>query len=58
VGRLLDLTWDQGWCVMDRAVRRGLGRKERRIPERIGVDEKSFAKRHKFETLVYDLYRR
>jgi transposase len=58
VSRLLALTWDQGWGVMDRAVRRGLGRKEHRIPERIGVDEKSFAKRHKYETLVYDLDRR
>lgn len=43
---------------MDRAVRRGLSRKEHRIPERIGVDEKSFAKRHKYETIVYDLDRR
>jgi len=43
---------------MERAVRRGLERKERRVPERIGVDEKSFARRHKYETLIYDLDRR
>ena len=43
---------------MERAVRRGLARKERRVPERIGVDEKSFARRHKYETLIYDLDRR
>lgn len=52
------MTWDEGWGVMDRAVMRGLERKERRVPERIGVDEKSFARRHKYETLIYDLDRR
>ncbi len=54
---MLGLTWDEGWGVMERAVRRGLARKERRVPERIGVDEKSFARRHKYETLVYNLDR-
>jgi transposase len=58
VSRLVNLTWDEGWGVMDRAVRRGLSSKVHRIPERIGVDEKSFAKRHKYETIVYDLDRR
>lgn len=58
VSRLIGLSWDEGWGLMDRAVRRGLGRKERRVPERIGVDEKSFARRHKYETLIYDLDRR
>lgn len=58
VSRLMGLSWDEGWGVMDRAVRRGLARKERRVPERIGVDEKSFARRHKYETLIYDLDRR
>jgi transposase len=58
VSRLIDLSWDEGWGVMERAVRRGLERKERRVPERIGVDEKSFARRHKYETLIYDLDRR
>ena len=40
---------------MQRAVERGLARKERRIPQYIGVDEKAFAKRHRYETLVCDL---
>jgi len=55
VQRLSGITWDQAWAVVDRAVDRGLSRKEKRLPARIGVDEKSFAKGHKYETLVYDL---
>ena len=35
----------------------GLSRKPHRLPSRIGVDEKSLAKRHRYETLVYDLDR-
>ena len=34
---------------------RGQARKEHRIPARIGVDEKSIARGHKYESLVYDL---
>jgi transposase len=37
-----------------RAVARGLIRKEKKIPARIAVDEKSFAKGHKYETIVCD----
>lgn len=40
---------------MQRVVERGLSRKTKRIPFHIGVDEKSFARGHKYETLVYDL---
>lgn len=55
VSRLTGLSWNRCWTVMERAVRRGMGRKKRRLPTRIGVDEKSFARRHKYETLVCDL---
>jgi transposase len=54
---LTGLTWDRVWAVVERAVRRGLSRKPSRLPARIGVDEKSFAKRHRYETLVFDLDR-
>ena len=54
-GRLCGLSWDRGWNVLDRAVKRGLKRKAHRIPARIGVDEKSIARGHKYESLVYDL---
>jgi len=55
VCRLLDLNWHTCWDVMERAVLRGQSRKPHKIPERIGVDEKSFAKGHRYETLVYDI---
>ncbi len=52
---LCGLSWDQSWNALKRAVARGQDRKEHRIPKRIGVDEKSFARGHKYETLVYDI---
>jgi len=54
-GRICDLSWDRGWNVLERAVKRGLARKAIKIPARIGVDEKSIARGHKYESLVYDL---
>lgn len=54
-GRLTALSWDEGWGIMNRAVSRGLKRKKDKVPEYVGIDEKSFAKRHKYETLVCDL---
>jgi len=53
--RLCRLSWDQCWNVLTRAVNRGRKRKPHRVPERIGVDEKSIARGHKYETLVYDI---
>src|SRR3989339_53362 len=53
--RLCGLTWDRGWNALERAVNRGRARKLHRVPVRIGVDEKSIAKGHRYESLVYDL---
>jgi transposase len=53
--RLCGLSWDKGWNALERAVDRGRAGKEHRIPSRIGVDEKSIAKGHQYESLVYDL---
>ncbi len=53
--RLCGLSWDRGWNALERAVNRGRERKERRVPSHIGVDEKSIAKGHKYESLVYDI---
>jgi transposase len=53
--RLLDMDWHTGFNIQQRAVERGFERKPVGIPARIGVDEKSFAKGHKYETLVYDI---
>lgn len=52
---LLNLDWHTCQRVQERAVARGLSRKAHAIPERIGVDEKSFARGHKYETVVYNL---
>lgn len=53
--RLCGLSWDQSWGVLERAVNRGQARKERRVPRHMGVDEKSIAKGHRYESLVYDI---
>jgi len=55
VAERMDLTWDQVDGIMQRAVRRGLARREIFSPTRVGVDETSFAKRHEYVTIVTDL---
>ncbi len=55
VARQLDVTWDQVSGVMERSVRRGLARRDLKVPRRIGVDETSFQKRHEYVTVVADL---
>lgn len=55
VNRLTGTTWSEAWNIMEKAVSRGLRRKKISVPEYIGVDEKSFAKRHRYETLVCNL---
>lgn len=53
--RLLDLNWHTCWSIQEHAVKRGFSRKPSAIPERIGVDEKAFARGHKYETLIYNI---
>src|SRR5262249_31636203 len=55
--RLLRVSWDEAWNIMERAVERGLRAKERRVIAHLGVDEKAVAKRHRYVTLVCDLDR-
>lgn len=55
--RLLKLSWDEAWHLMERAVERGQQRKKRRVIPRIGVDEKAVARRHQYVTMVCDLDR-
>ena len=54
VSRLLGLTWDEVDGIKQRAVARGLARRELAVPEDIGVDETSFQKRHEYVTVVAD----
>lgn len=55
VARQVRLTWDEVAGIQDRAVRRGLARREPKPSKRIGVDETSFQRRHEYVTTVNDL---
>jgi len=55
VARQLSLSWDQVDGIQERAVRRGLARRRKQRPRRIGVDETSFRKRAEYITVVNDL---
>lgn len=57
VAELLQLSWDEMHGIMERAVKRGLARRQAEPVARIGVDEKSFRKGHKYLTVVNDLER-
>ena len=50
-------SWDEAWGAVEKAVARGWARKERRIPPYLCVDEKSFAKHHRYETVICDAQR-
>ena len=52
--RILGISWDEAWNIMDRAVKRGIARKTS-SPKRIGIDEKSYGKYHRYMTIVYDI---
>src|SRR5213593_252649 len=39
--RLLRLSWDEAWHLMDRAVARGLAQRPVTVPAHLGVDEKA-----------------
>ena len=55
VARRLGLSWDEARGIQDRAVRRGLARRVHAPVARIGIDEKSFLKRHQYVSIVVDL---
>lgn len=54
VARLMDLSWSAVDSIMQRAVARGLKRREASAPQRLCVDETSFRKRHQYVTVVSD----
>jgi len=55
--RLLRISWDEAWGLMERAVVRGQRAKKKWVMPRLGVDEKAIAKGHSYFTLVTDLDR-
>ena len=55
-GRLfLGLSWDSAHAIMERAVERGLAKRDISRVEHIGIDEKSFLKGHNYLTALNDL---
>lgn len=54
VARLLGLSWSAVDRIMQRAVKRGLARREAVKPTHLSVDETSFRKRHEYVTVVTD----
>lgn len=57
VGDQLQLSWDEVHAIQERAVARGLARREAETVAFVGVDEKSFTRGHRYFTLVNDLDR-
>jgi transposase len=55
VAEQLRLSWDEIHGIMERAVERGLARRQAEKIRYLGVDEKAFRKGHKYLTLVNDL---
>ena len=53
--RILRISWDEAWGLLEQAVTRGRARKVRTVVRRIGVDEKAAAKGHRYLTVVCDL---
>ena len=54
VSRRLRLSWTAVDGIMERAVRRGLARRETRAVRRLSVDERSFKQGHRYVTVVSD----
>lgn len=54
VARQVGLTWEQVSGIMERAVQRGLARRQVELPEALAVDETSFQKRHEYVTVIHD----
>jgi transposase len=54
---VMRVSWEEAFGVMERAVQRGLARKQERVIAHVGVDEKAFKKGHSYMTVVCDLDR-
>jgi transposase len=57
VARQLELSWDEIHGIMERAVRRGLARRQADELPHLGIDEKSFRRGHRYATIVVDIWR-
>ena len=57
VAQQLSLSWDEIHWILERAVKRGLARRQEEDIPHLGIDEKAFQKGHRYLTLVNDLDR-
>jgi transposase len=57
VAEQLALSWDEIHGILERAVKRGLARRQAEPIRHLGVDEKAYRKGHKYMTVVNDLVR-
>jgi transposase len=53
--KLLGLSWDSAHSIMERAVERGLERRDISEVSRVGIDEKSFLRGHSYTSILNDL---
>jgi transposase len=53
--RILGISWDEAWHLMDRAVQRGLRSKPKRVIAQLGVDEKRAGAGQDYVTIICDL---
>jgi transposase len=49
-----NLSWDEVDGIMQRAVNRGLARRELQTVKNVGIDETSYQKRHEYVTVILD----
>lgn len=55
VARLIGISWDEASGIQERAVRRGLARRQDEPTTKLGIDETSFKKRHEYVSVISDL---
>ena len=53
--RIMRISWDEGWRLMERAVARGLLRRPVTAPRHVGVDEKAAGRGQDYITVVSDI---
>ena len=54
VASMFNLSWDAVAGIQERAVNRGLAKRETVSPKNIGIDETSFQKRHEYVSVILD----
>jgi len=54
VAKNFSLSWDQVDGIMQRAINRGLLRREKSTPRNIGIDETAYQRRHEYVTVILD----